>query len=76
MHDYSRNLKDAGLDNRRKARVWSATYACTVAAIGFFVFGYSMGYNSPVSSHLKNRKGYTSLERTLDQDLFAVSGCD
>ena len=70
--DYSKDLRE--LDDKKTARIWSATYACTVAAMGFLVLGYSVGYNSPVSSHLKHRKGYTSLRRTLDQDLFAVSG--
>jgi len=76
LHDYSTDLKGAttqGLD-KRTSRIWPATYACIVAAVGFLVLGYSMGYNSPVSSHLKHRKGYTSLRRTVDQDLFAVSG--
>jgi len=77
LRDYSKDLKDTttrGLDDKRAARIWSATYVCTVAAVGFLVLGYSVGYNSPVSSHLKHRKGYASLRRTLDQDLFAVSG--
>jgi len=76
LYDYSSDLKDATTQklDKRASRIWPATYACIVAAVGFLVLGYSLGYNSPVSSHLKHRKGYTSLRRTLDQDLFGVSG--
>jgi len=56
-------------------RVWPATYACTVVAFGFLLFGFTMGFNSPVLSSLKSKKGFTSLRRTLDQDLFNVSYC-
>lgn len=53
-------------------RIWPATYVCVVAASGFLLFGLSKGFNSPVLSDLKSRTGYTSLHRTVDQDLFNV----
>ena len=59
-------------DTQRK-RVWPSTYACTVVALGFLLFGFTMGFNSPVLSSLKSRTGYTSLHKTRDQDLFNVS---
>jgi len=57
----------------KRTNVWPATYACTVVAFGFLLFGFTMGFNSPVLSSLKSKKGFTSLRRTLDQDLFNVS---
>ena len=53
-------------------RIWPATYVCTVVASGFLLLGFSMGFNSPVLSSLKSRTGYTSLQKTLDQDIFNV----
>jgi len=79
LRDYSTDLKEGQGeattqgDDKRAALTWTATYACVIAASGFLILGYSLGYNSPVSSHLKHKKGYTSLRRTVDQDLFAVS---
>ena len=53
-------------------RIWPVTYICVVVACGFLVLGFSEGFNSPVLSSLKGKTGYTSLRRTLDQDLFNV----
>ena len=55
-----------------KPRIWPATYVCSVVASGFLLLGFSMGFNSPVLSSLKSMTGYTSLQTTLDQDLFNV----
>ncbi|XP_065901350.1 uncharacterized protein [Dysidea avara] len=62
--------KPSGKRIPRHTRIWPATYVCIVAACGFLLFGLSRGFNSPVLSDLKSRTGYTSLHRTLDQDLF------
>ena len=66
--------KPSGKRIPRHTRIWPATYVCIVAACGFLLFGLSRGFNSPVLSDLKSRTGYTSLHRTLDQDLFNVCG--
>ena len=61
------------ISREKRTRAWPATYACTIVAFGFLLFGFTMGFNSPVLSSLKSKKGFTSLRRTLDQDLFNVS---
>ena len=53
-------------------KLWSIVYVFTVAVLGFFVLGFSMGFTSPVLADLKEEDGYDSLRKSIYQDLFNV----
>jgi len=58
---------------RRRFRVKTLAYSCVVAIQAWFVYGYSIGYTSPILSDLDSANTtYASLHKSVYQDIFSV----
>ena len=58
---------------RRRFRVKTVAYSCVVAIQAWFVYGYSIGYTSPILSDLDSANTtYASLHKSVYQDIFSV----
>ena len=80
IKSYADQLEDAGKIITRKikdTRLITVTYCVAIALIGALLFGYAIGYSSPVINKLEEKRengtqdGY--LERNEYQGIFSVS---
>jgi len=54
-------------------RLRTVVYSCVVAIQAWFVYGYSIGYTSPILSDLDSANStYASLHKSIYQDIFSV----
>ena len=56
-------------------RIWTVSFSCAAAIQAWFIYGYSLGYTSPVLNDLStinSTSTYTSLRKIAYQDTFSV----